>query len=161
MICGEIPVEVTASGANSYLWSPNIGLSSDTGSVIEISSSSSITYTLVGTDTTGCSNTILVPVTATDDFDLNIQAFSDGLSGFSDGSIVIIPPSAVSPVQYSIDGGQNYYDYYTFENLNFGTYDIKVKDGLGCIISDTAIVQASQPDIQVLTSATHSTVFQR
>ena len=73
LICGGIPVEVTAFGADNYIWSPNFSISSDTGSTIEISSLSSITYTLEGFDSIGCSNTVLVPTTATDDFDLEIN----------------------------------------------------------------------------------------
>ena len=32
LVCGGIPVEVNAFGAENYYWSPNVSLSSDTGS---------------------------------------------------------------------------------------------------------------------------------
>ena len=154
LICGGIPVEVNAFGADTYVWTPNISLSSDTGSTIEISTLSSITYTLEGFDTIGCSSTILVPTTATDDFDLDFGISPVSCQGYSNGSITILPQStAVSPIQYSIDGGENYSDFYIFDNLEYGTYDIKVKDGLGCVISDNVVVESAQPAIQVLTSS--------
>ena len=92
-------------------------LSSDTGSTIEISTLSSITYTLEGIDSIGCSSTILVPTTATDDFSLDVSQ-PVSCQGYSNGSITILAQStAISPIQYSIDGGQNYFDFFTFDNL--------------------------------------------
>ena len=124
--------------------------------VIEISTLSSITYSLEGIDSIGCSSTILVPTTATDDFSLDVSAQAVSCQGYSDGSITILPQSsAISPIQYSIDGGQNYFDFYNFNNLDFGFYDIKVKDGIGCIISDSVFVESAQPAIQVLTESTN------
>jgi hypothetical protein len=107
LVCGGIPVEVSAYGAQTYIWSPNVSLSSDTGSTIEISTLSSITYTLVGIDSIGCSSTILVPTTATDDFSLDVSTQAVSCQGYSNGSITILPQStAISPIQYSIDGGE-------------------------------------------------------
>ena len=108
------------------LWSSDLCLvakyvlSSDTGSTIEISTLSSITYTLEGIDSIGCSSTILVPTTATDDFSLDVKHQAVSCQGYSNGSITILPQStAISPIQYSIDGGQNYFDFFTFDNLRF------------------------------------------
>ena len=154
LVCGGIPVEVSAYGAQNYIWSPNLSLSSDTGSTIEISTLSSITYTLEGIDSIGCSSSILVPTTATDDFSLDVSTQAVSCQGYSNGSITILPQStAISPIQYSIDGGQNYYDFFTFDNLNFGSYDIKVKDGIGCVISDSVFIESAQPAIEVLTTS--------
>ena len=151
LVCGGIPVEVNAYGAETYIWTPNIALSSDTGSTIEISTLSSITYTLEGIDSIGCSSSILVSTTAADDFTLDINANPVSCQGYSDGSITILPQNtAISPIQYSIDGGQNYFNYFSFENLNYGSYDIKVKDGIGCVISDSVFVESAQPAIEVL-----------
>ncbi len=154
IVCGGIPVEVSAYGAQTYIWSPNISLSSNSGSTIEISTTSSITYTLEGIDSLGCSNKILVPTIATDDFSLDVSTQAVSCQGYSNGSITILPQStAISPIKYSIDGGQNYFDFFTFDNLNFGSYDIKVKDGIGCVISDSVDVESAQPDIEVLTTS--------
>ena len=83
----------------------------------------------------------MVPTTAADDFSLDIFSQPVSCQGYSDGSTIILAEnSAISPIQYSIDGGANYFDFYNFNNLDFGFYDIKVKDGIGCIISDSISV---------------------
>lgn len=57
-ICtGELPT-LTASGADTYTWTPNTDLSSGTGSTVQASPTAFRTYTITGTTTaTGCSNT--------------------------------------------------------------------------------------------------------
>lgn len=156
LVCGGTPVLVSVDGAESYNWSPNLSLSSDTGKTIEINVLSAITYTVEGTDSNGCINSLLVPVSATENFDLDITANPVSCQGFSDGSITILAGnSAVSPLQYSIDGGQNFHNNFTFNNLDFGTYDVQVMDGLGCIISETAVVGSSQPEIELLIASSN------
>lgn len=51
LICAGTTVSLTANGANTYLWS-----TSATGSVITITPSVTTTYTVTGTDTSGCVN---------------------------------------------------------------------------------------------------------
>ncbi len=46
----------------------------------------------------------------------------------TDGSITIIPSSGVGPYQYSIDGGQNFYEDNFFTELPSGLYNIVVND---------------------------------
>ena len=151
LVCGGIPVEISVNGANTYQWIPNLYLSSDTGSTVFTTTQSSIVYTVIGTDLIGCSNTLLVPTTATDDFDVQIGINPVSCQGFSDGSITLVPQNtAVSPIQYSVDGGQTFSSEFIYNNLDFGTYEIKVIDGLGCIITDTAIVPSSAPNIEVI-----------
>jgi gliding motility-associated-like protein len=48
---------LTVSGASTYVWSPNIALSTNVNAVVTCSSEESITYTVVGTDSNGCINT--------------------------------------------------------------------------------------------------------
>ena len=55
---------LTASGANTYTWSPSNGLSATTGSLVTANPTATTTYTVTGTNTTtGCSNTALSIVT--------------------------------------------------------------------------------------------------
>jgi subtilisin-like proprotein convertase family protein len=54
--CG--PVVLTASGANTYAWSPALGLSGTTGATVTANPAATTTYTVTGTTTaTGCVNT--------------------------------------------------------------------------------------------------------
>jgi hypothetical protein len=56
-ICAGQSVVLTASGADTYVWSPSTGLSSTTGNVVTASPLSSTTYTVTGTAANGCSGT--------------------------------------------------------------------------------------------------------
>jgi gliding motility-associated-like protein len=61
-ICVGTPVQLTASGAASYLWNPATGLSSTTGASVSANPASTQTYTVTGT-TLGCSGETSVTVT--------------------------------------------------------------------------------------------------
>lgn len=64
-ICNGSSVQLTASGANSYSWSPATGLLSTTGATVTAQPTTTTTYTVTGTDLNGCSNTRTVTVTVT------------------------------------------------------------------------------------------------
>jgi hypothetical protein len=61
-ICPGTFAVISASGANSYRWSPINGLSSTTGNSIMAMPSVTTTYTVTGTDLTGCTNTATLTV---------------------------------------------------------------------------------------------------
>lgn len=61
-ICEGSSITLTASGANSYLWSPEIGLSNTSSAIVEASPSMTTTYTVQGTVLQGCSATKTVVV---------------------------------------------------------------------------------------------------
>ncbi len=63
-ICPGGSLNLLASGANSYIWSPSTWLNTSIGSNVVSSPISSITYIVTGTDTNGCSNndSILVDI---------------------------------------------------------------------------------------------------
>jgi Domain of unknown function (DUF2341)/Secretion system C-terminal sorting domain len=57
-MCEGDSLTLTVSGADTYVWSPALGLSSTTGSVVIASPASSTIYSITGTDTTsGCATT--------------------------------------------------------------------------------------------------------
>ena len=62
-ICNGDSVLLTASGGNTYSWSPAGSLSSGSGSSVFAFPTSTTTYTITGTDVNGCSNTTSVTVT--------------------------------------------------------------------------------------------------
>lgn len=100
-ICGGQSVTLTASGANTYSWSPAIGLSSTTGSVVTASPATTTTYTVTGND--GCaigSNTVTVTVGGTQ----NPSVFGNG---------------QWNVYCYNGNNFQNYYGMYTESDLSF------------------------------------------
>ena len=62
VLCNGQSVSLTASGGNSYIWSPTTGLSSGTGATVSANPTSTGTYIVTGTDLNGCSNTANVTV---------------------------------------------------------------------------------------------------
>ncbi len=61
IICSGNSVSLAASGATTYLWSPDKGLSSSTGANIIASPEESTTYTVIGANP-GCSDSITVSI---------------------------------------------------------------------------------------------------
>lgn len=62
-ICSGQSTTLTASGADTYTWSPATGLSSTTGPTVIANPTTTTTYTVTGTDVNGCSSTTTVTVT--------------------------------------------------------------------------------------------------
>jgi PKD repeat protein len=62
-MCSGGSATITASGANTYAWSPATGLSATTGATVTATPTATTTYTITGTDVTGCTNTTTVTVT--------------------------------------------------------------------------------------------------
>jgi titin len=62
-ICYGSSVTFTASGNNTYSWSPSTGLNTTTGATVIASPTTTTTYTVTGTNTSGCTNTKAVTVT--------------------------------------------------------------------------------------------------
>lgn len=61
-ICNGSNVDLNATGATTYTWSPPIGLNTATGATVNASPTVTTTYTIIGT-TNGCSDTALAVVT--------------------------------------------------------------------------------------------------
>ena len=62
-LCNGQSVSLTASGANTYVWSPGTALSATTGATVSANPSATITYTVTGTIAGGCTATKTVTVT--------------------------------------------------------------------------------------------------
>jgi hypothetical protein len=62
-ICSGENTILTVSGATTYVWSPSTGLSATTGDTVIANLTSPITYTIIGTSSFGCSDTIQATVT--------------------------------------------------------------------------------------------------
>lgn len=85
-----------------------------------------------------------------------IETFTSSVTcpGVNDGSIFLMAESStVSPITYSIDNGSTYYNFSTFNNLDFGSYPVLVRDGNGCIVDTLLEVESAQEPIQVFASA--------
>ncbi|MBA3706427.1 MAG: hypothetical protein H0W84_11190, partial [Bacteroidetes bacterium] len=62
-ICLGLSVALTATGAGNYIWSPANGLSATTGATVNANPITTTTYTIIGTNSQGCSSSSTVVVT--------------------------------------------------------------------------------------------------
>ncbi len=76
-VCSGEAVTITASGANTYEWSPSSGLSATTGNSVIANPSSATTYTVIGTDANGCSNSSTVTVTLSESVSVTLDPFNN------------------------------------------------------------------------------------
>jgi len=72
-ICMGANVSFTASGANTYAWSPATGLSATTGATVIASPTSTTTYTVTGTDAGGCQGIDSVTVTVNNTVNVTVN----------------------------------------------------------------------------------------
>src|SRR5690606_25834687 len=61
-VCESSTVDITASGANTYIWSPAININPTIGSTVTFTPGVSTTYTITGIDANGCTGTTTVDV---------------------------------------------------------------------------------------------------
>ncbi|MES2141184.1 MAG: PKD domain-containing protein [Bacteroidota bacterium] len=61
--CIGSALNLIASGADTYSWSPSTGLSASTGDAVSANPAATSTYTVTGTDILGCINTAVVTLT--------------------------------------------------------------------------------------------------
>ncbi len=73
-ICIGNSTVLTASGANTYLWSPATGLNVQSGSVVEASPSVSTVYTVTGTAANGCTGTASIFVAVNPTYNVGTTA---------------------------------------------------------------------------------------
>ena len=146
--CNGTPVLLNAgAGFSSYKWSDN-----STGSSLVVNTSGS--YSVVVTDGNGC--------TATDDVVVNISPVLDATLNITmidcrnqTGSIVVNPSGGIAPFAYTLNGidrgSQN-----SFTQLIAGTYNIDIKDKLGCTITRQATISVDQTNTIDFSAATQS-----
>jgi len=82
-LCSGNSVLLTATGANTFAWSPASGLSATTGASVTANPSSNTTYTITGT-TNGCTGTTSVTITVTS----GITAFAGNDTTICSGSSI-------------------------------------------------------------------------
>lgn len=105
---GGTPVQLTASGAVTYSWSPADGLDNTSSSVVNASPPSTTTYTVTGYDENGCSNTANVTVTVGNyPIISSVTATPDAIcpNGTSQLNVLAIGPGPASQYSFAASGG--------------------------------------------------------
>jgi gliding motility-associated-like protein len=127
---GKIVATVTA-GISPYTYSIDAGVNFyplDT-----IRNLTEGTYTVLIRDGVGCEFSSPVTVNSNNPgVGATFATVNSACTGVSTGQIIITPTLGVAPFSYSTDGGTNYLPLDTIRNLAGTTYNIRVRDGLGC-----------------------------
>jgi gliding motility-associated-like protein len=92
IVCPGDSVSLAATGGINYIWSPAGGLSSTTNSNPHANPSSATTYTVIGTDANGCSNTdsvsVSIGIIPTANFGYSLSLACEGMAArFLDSSL--------------------------------------------------------------------------
>lgn len=133
-VCATGTVNVTASGANTYTWSPGTFLSSTSGASVVFTPGTTTSYTVTGTDANGCTNTD--PVTVTVLANAPIVASADVT--ICNGAMTNI--SAAGGVSYTWNQGLGAGQNFNVSPTTTTTYTVTGTDASGCVGSDQVIV---------------------
>jgi gliding motility-associated-like protein len=141
-ICNGSSATLSATGANTYAWSPSAGLSSASGASVTASSANTSTYIVTGTDINGCSNTATAVVTVNP---LPVLSVGPAMSSGCAPLCVAFTNSASATGSYTWDFGDGVSSSaatpshcYTVQ----GTYNatLTLTDGNGCVGTGSATV---------------------
>ena len=133
-ICQGSSIACTASGANTYAWSPPTGLSATTGTTVTANPAATTTYSVTGTDVNGCTNTTSFTVTVSPIVTPTITVVNASC-GLSNGSATA-SPAGLSYLWSNAQATQ------TIGNLAAGNYTVTVTSN-GCTGSAACVVIGS------------------
>lgn len=111
-MCSGTTGTLTASGADTFTWSPSLNLSSTTGSLVTSNTNSTETYTVIGTDFNTCVNTAVTTITVVTTPTISVSSSS-----------AIICPAASATL--TVSGATNY-TWTPTSTLSSGTDSIVV-----------------------------------
>jgi gliding motility-associated-like protein len=129
-LCVGDSVLLTATGAESYLWSPSAAVTNLTDSFTFASPSVSLNIQLIST-LGSCVDTTFVPLSVSNLSVLNAIIEDESCLGENDGSIFVNVNQNVGPVNFLWSNGDTT-DAIT--GLSAGLYDVLISDLTGCLI---------------------------
>ncbi len=125
-MCGSTDT-MTASGATTYSWSPSTGLSCSTCAITTVNPASTITYTVTGTSSAGCSD--ITTITINGDRILGHITFSSYAPDTLDMKVWLIEynttDSTVKATDSLLTCSMDSVAYYEFTGKPAGNYYIK------------------------------------
>jgi len=135
-ICHGANIQLEATGASTYSWSPATGLNNTNGNQVNAYPTVSVTYTVIGEDTTGCKDTSTIYVKVLDSISV-ASSIKPATCLLNDGS-----------VDLSVSGGAGRYTFnwshaVTTEDalqIPSGTYSVTISDATGCSTTESYLV---------------------
>jgi len=136
-ICFGQTTSVTASGASSYVWTPNLQVSNPTQSSTSVIPSNTTTYLVTGTDANGCIDTASITIVV-NPLPVVYLISAPTECGDTSGQIQLGGPiQGTGPFIYQI--GSTTYTL-PITGLAAGTYTVTTTDANGCVNSGPVTV---------------------
>ncbi len=156
-VCSGTSITLTASGANTYSWSPATGLNTTTGASVVATPASTITYTVTGIGTNGCSAIATRQITVSP---APVVTISPATAAVCAGSSINLTASGAATYSWSASPTLNTTTGATVTATPTvtTTYTVTGDDGIGCTATATRIVTVNPlPNISIA-PATATTV---
>lgn len=137
-ICPGRSVQLWATGADTYVWSPGTGLSNPNIANPVATPTNTTIYTVTGTVTaTGCTDVAQVTVSVYDIHTITSANITPENCGQKDGSIQLNVNGGLPPYTYQWSNGGN---SNPLQNISAGTYSVTVTDQHQCTVTGTYMV---------------------
>ena len=145
-ICAGSAATLTATGADTYTWTPAVTTSDSTGALTTVNPTSTTSYVVIGTNADGCagSDTVVVSIN-------NIPPISAGpdmLICLGDSSLL----SAIGGSSYSWDNGLGSGNNIAVSPNVITTYVVSGTDSFGCVGLDSVVVSPAQFTAPIITT---------
>ena len=144
-ICRGTPYRLVASGAETYTWSPAVGLDRTEGAAVEAMPTTRTTYTVTGTDANGCEASRSVTLDLIGQGDrLSVTPFAPVICA---GDAVTLRAQGGTTYTWFPQRGLDRFDgpEVTARPQATTTYTVEAVDLDGCIFRDTVTVQVRAP----------------
>lgn len=140
----QLNASVSPAGTYTYLWTPNVQLSSSTILNPWAKPLTTQTYKLLTTTTSGCKDSINTTVSVSNiRIEIDSMRVTNTTCGTNNGSIRLYTKTSAPnnpPYQYSINGGSTFGSGNVFTSLTAGNYNVAIKNNLGCRFDTVLIV---------------------
>lgn len=146
-ICSGDSVQITATGASTYLWSAGLGSAAS----VTVSPTSTTNYTVHGTDTNGCTGVDSLVVTVHPDPVITINPSAQQICY---GDTVTI--SASGAVSYVWNPGNISINPLVVNPLQTTIYSVLAEDVHGCTGSDSVTITVLQSPVVTILSSSDS-----
>jgi len=157
--CAGGSASLTANGATTYSWSPTAGLSATTGSTVTASPSSTSTYTVIGTDANGCTNSASKIVSVNPLPTIGVSPTSAITFCASTGSSLLTANGAISYAWSPATGlSATTGASVTASPLSSITYTVSGTDANGCVNTATKLISVNPLPVLSISPSTATSI---